>query len=163
MEVDATKNQVAPQRVLRNVISNYAGKLISLLVGFLLTPFILNELGASTYGLWALVGSVVAYIALLDFGITGAVIKYVAEHRARGENEQAQRLTATALWLYSGLGLLAVLISTGIAMLFPAIFNVPPDQQATATWLVVVMGVALGISIPCTTTTATTSQVAVAC
>ena len=149
MAVDATRDALISRRVLRNVLSNYAGKLIALAAGFLLTPFVLSRLGVAEYGLWALVGSVVAYVSLLDFGVAGAVIKYVAEHRAKGENEQAHHLTATALWIYTGLGLVALLISLVLAFLFPRLFNLAPGQQSQATWLVVLMGAGLGVSIPC--------------
>src|SRR5207247_1724057 len=85
---------------LRNVISSYFSTLITLATGFLLTPFILHQLGASNFGLWMLIGSVVMYGSLLDFGIAGAVIRYVAEYRARGETEQARSLGAAAYWAW---------------------------------------------------------------
>jgi O-antigen/teichoic acid export membrane protein len=151
---DPAKTAVIRQRVLRSTASNYAGRFITLGTWFLLTPFILVQLGTTSYGLWVLVSSVVAYSSLLDLGIAGAVIKYTAEYRARGEEEQAHRLVATALCLYAVLGLIAIAISVAIAPIFPSLFNLPPAEHATATWLVLLMGSSVGISIPCTTTTA---------
>jgi len=87
------------RRVLVGTISNYASKIVTLIGLFFLTPFILRELGRDLFGLWTLVGSVVAYGALLDFGIATAVTKYVAEYHSRGEMEEANRLIATSLWL----------------------------------------------------------------
>ncbi len=148
---DAAKDAVIRRRALVGTFSNYAGRFVKLGTWFFLTPFILHELGAEDYGLWVLVGSVVAYGALLDLGIGGAVTKYVAEYMARGETDQARSLVATALRLYSGLGLIAVVLSAGLAFVFPGLFNVPPERHATATWLVLLMGLALGISLPYTT------------
>src|SRR5438552_1502243 len=93
------------RRVVWNTLSNYAGKLATLATGLVLTPFILHQVGPASYGLWVLVGSVVGYGALLDLGIGNAIIKYVAEYRAKGQLDQAQQLVATALWLYAALGL----------------------------------------------------------
>ena len=154
MVMDTAKDTVIRRHVLRSTASNYGAKLITLGIWFLLTPFILHQLGPSGYGLWVVVGSAVAYGALLNFGISGAVIKYVAEHRARGESKQAQSLVATALCLYSVLGLVAVAISIAIAPVLPDLFNVPPEERATATWLVRLMGMGIGISIPCAASTA---------
>ncbi len=66
-------------RVVRGTLSNYAGQFVTLIVGFILTPFIINQPGVTSYGPWMLVGAVVAYGTLSDFGIWGTVIKYVAE------------------------------------------------------------------------------------
>src|SRR5690606_3994728 len=110
MVMDSEKDAVIRGHVLRSTASNYVAKLITLVTWFFLTPFILHQLGPGGYGLWAVVGSAVAYGTLLNFGISGAVIKYVAEHRARGENQHAHHLIATALCLYSVLGLIAIAI-----------------------------------------------------
>jgi O-antigen/teichoic acid export membrane protein len=150
MAPDTAKDAVIRHRVSRSTASNFIGKLITLGAGFVLTPFILHQLGATHYGLWALVGSVVAYGSLLDLGIAGAVIKYVAEYRATGEHDQAHSLVATALRLYALLGLIAVALSVVLALLFPHLFNVLPHERAMATALVLLAGISVGISIPCT-------------
>src|SRR5262245_28772268 len=154
MVADTAKDTVIRHRVLRSTASNFMGKLITLGTWFLLTPFILHQLGPTGYRLWVVVGSTVAYGTLLNFGISGAVIKYVAEHRARGEREEAHSLVATALCLFSVLGLVSIAFSVAIAPVFPDLFNVPPEERATATWLVRLMGLGIGISIPCAATTA---------
>jgi O-antigen/teichoic acid export membrane protein len=148
---DAAKDAVIRRRVLGSTASNYVGKFIALGTWFLLTPFILHRLGETTYGLWVLVGSVVAYGSLLDLGIAGAVIKYIAEYHAKGEIAEARSLVATALCLYSALGLTTVALSAAIAPAFPYLFNVPADERATAIWLVLLMGLGIGVSIPCAT------------
>lgn len=153
MTDDSRRNKIA-RHVLLSSMSNYAGKIISLGVWFVLTPFILGELGVSLYGLWALVGSVVAYVFLLDVGINGAVTKYVAQYRAMEQGEMARTIIATALWTNTGLGLLAILMSVLFAPFFTDIFNIAPSQQQTATWLFLLAGIGVGISIPGATVTA---------
>ncbi len=149
MAADRAPGTVIARRVFISTLSNYIAKVYTLGIWFFLTPFLLRELGASDYGLYVLVGSVVTYGALLDFGIAAAVSKYVAEYHARGEVQAAGHLIATALWLYSGLGAIAILASAVLAPLFPVLFNVPPEQHAVAGWLVLLSGLNLGISLPC--------------
>ena len=136
------------QSVLRAIFTNWATKLVTLLIRFFLTPFILHRLGDVQFGLWALVASVVGQGALLDFGIRAALTKYVAEHYARENFEHIRRLIATSLWLYSGLGLLAVGFAAVLAPLFPHLFNIPAPQRTTAAVAVLLMGIQIGISIP---------------
>jgi O-antigen/teichoic acid export membrane protein len=140
--------------VFINSVSNYIGRIVNMGTWLVLTPFILNQLGDQVYGLWVLVGSVVSYGFLLDFGIAGAVTKYTAEYRAKGEGDEAHSLIATVLWLYTILGIIIILISLAIAPLFPIMFNLPQADREMAFWLVMLSGTSVGITIPCTTTTA---------
>jgi O-antigen/teichoic acid export membrane protein len=136
--------------VFRSTGSNLIGQIVILGTGFLLAPFVLHRIGAADYGLWILVNSLTGYASVLEFGISSAVIKYVAEFRVRGEREQAQAFVATSLALYTILGLLAILFSAGVAALLPQLINVPPGEEAKAARLVLLAGVGLGLSIPAT-------------
>jgi O-antigen/teichoic acid export membrane protein len=150
MDHETNKTQIIFRQVLINTLSNYGGKIVTLGIWFFLTPFILNNLGQSEYGMWVMVGSLVSYGSLLDFGIANAITKYVAEYQARDETEQASSLVATALWLYTIVGLVAILLGVVFAPIFPHIFNIPIEQQNTFSWLVFLSGIGLGISLPST-------------
>ena len=152
MDSNAAKNVGISQRIIRSTFANYLGQIVTFGTGFVMTPFILHQLGPASYGLWLLVGAVMAYGRLFDLGITDAVIKYTAEYRARGQGAQARSLIATALSIYTVVGLIVLVLAAILAPFFPILFNVPPGDQATAAWLVLLMGLAAGISIPCATT-----------
>ena len=141
-------------KVVINATSNYVGRFLTLGMWFFLTPFILNRVGSSAYGAWTLVTSLLAYGTLLGLGIAKAITKYVAEFRGKGEPEQAQRLVATALWLYIGLGVLAFAAAAGFAPFFPDLFNVPEAERSAAIWLVVLTGAQLAITLLSATTIA---------
>ena len=146
------KDRQISRQALFSTASNYLGQIIIIGTGFVLTPFILQRLGQTDYGLWLLVGSVIAYGSLFDFGITGALTKYVAEFQARGDLSELKRVIATALTLYSLLGIAVVVLAFLAAPLFPRLFNVPPEESATAVRLVRLMGLGLGLLIPSGTT-----------
>lgn len=147
MAANSDKDSVMPWQVLRNTSANFIGQLITLGTGFLLTPFILGHLGESSYGLWALVGSIAAYGFLFDLGITAAIVKYVAEYRARDDVDKMNSLIATTLWFYTLVGLLIVLLGVFFAPIFPRIFNVAPSEQEIASRLVLITSVSMAISL----------------
>ncbi len=151
---DTNKDKTIRSQVLRNTLSNIAGKVVILGVWFFLTPFLIHQLGASDYGLWVLISSLVAYGSLLDFGIANAITKYVAQYQAEGRIEQARSLVATALWLYMALGLFAILLGALLAPLIPALLSLPPHQAAMATGLTFLSALGLGVSLPSATTIA---------
>ena len=151
MDNEKAKTQIIFRQVLINTISNYAGKIITLGLWFFLTPFILNRIGESVYGMWVLVGSLASYGSLLDFGIANAITKYVAEYQARDQFDQARSLIATALCLFTIIGLVAIIIGVVFAVILPHLFNVPSDQRFTFSWLVFLSGIGMGLSLPCAT------------
>jgi O-antigen/teichoic acid export membrane protein len=154
MTPDSGKSRHIFNRVFYNTISNFAGNFVVLGLGFITTPFILSHLGTIHYGLWILVGSIVAYGSLLDLGIGGAVVKFTAEFRAKGDKQFINDIISTALWLYSTLGLIVIVLASILAPIFADIFKVSQAERMTATMLVLVSGISIGISIPCTLTSA---------
>ncbi len=151
---DAAKDAFLRRRVIVNTASNYLAKILTLGVWFFLTPFLLHQLGASDYGLWILIGSITAYGSLLDFGIAPAVTKYVAQFNAEERIEKARSLVATTLWVYIGLGILAILLSAVLAPIIPRLLNIQADQQGKASWLMLLSGLSLGVSLPSATSIA---------
>jgi O-antigen/teichoic acid export membrane protein len=138
---------VIARRVAVGSASNLVGKAVALATWFLLTPFILGELGPVEYGIWALVGSLGAYGYLLDLGLAGSVVKYVAEHRARGEWDEARALVATAVRIYIVLGAAVVLLAAVVAVVAPIVFNIPEAEHATTQWAIVLVGLSVGLTL----------------
>ena len=146
---EPVSNSVIMRRVIRSTFTNYVGKFVSVAGWIVLTPIILRYINGSMYGVWVLVGSVVAYGALVDFGIASAITKYVAEYKSKGQLDEASRVISTAVMLFLGLGLLVALASAALAPLFPRLFNLAPEHHSTAVRLVILSGLSLGLSFPC--------------
>jgi O-antigen/teichoic acid export membrane protein len=154
MAVEPEKNAAIRRQVALSTASNYAGRLVTLTVWFVLTPIIVSHLGSTNYGLWALVASFVAYGNLADLGIASAIVKYVAEYRAHGDSKTASELVATALLLYCGLGVLVLAVGAILAPLVPHIIDVPARERGTASWLVVITAVGVAVQLPSNCATA---------
>jgi O-antigen/teichoic acid export membrane protein len=138
-------------RIARGAASNYAGQFVVLATGVLLTPFILHRVGPTAYGLWVLATALGGYGGLLDVGISSAVQKYVAEHRARDLPHEVSALVSTALALYTVLGIAALALLGTLASFVPEMFGVAPGQREVATWLTVIVGLQLLVSLPAAT------------
>src|SRR5947209_11199940 len=88
-------------QIIKNVLMNWAAFLATIGIGFAMSPFLVARLGDSVYGVWVLVGSLVGYLGLLDFGITHSTVKYIAEYRALGAQKSINRLVTTSITIYS--------------------------------------------------------------
>lgn len=58
------------------------------LFGLLVTPFVLKTLGTSSYGVYKTVGSISSSLLVLDLGIGGTLMRYIAKYRANGQDEK---------------------------------------------------------------------------
>jgi O-antigen/teichoic acid export membrane protein len=85
------------ERFVRSVIWNWAGVSISLVTGFLLSPYLFRRLGPEGYGIWALSFSLIEYYWLLDLGVRSATAKFVAHHWTTGEPLQVSEVMSTAV------------------------------------------------------------------
>ncbi|MEW6125986.1 MAG: flippase [Acidobacteriota bacterium] len=143
------ENQHRASQIIKNVVMNWAAFIVTIGIGFVMSPFLVRNLGDEIYGVWVLVGSLVGYLGLLDFGITPSTVKYVAEYRARGEQQSINRLITTSLTIYSIIGLLALLLSVGFAIFFNRIFHTPLSFN-TAAAVVLITGLNLALTFPAT-------------
>lgn len=137
-----------PRRFRRNVISSYLTTATLALVGLVMTPVLVRGLGAEGYGIWALVGSLILYFELLEFGLGKAAPKYVAEFAARGDADRLRRAIATAFWILVVPGLVAILLGAATAAVFPGLFGVSPQLSSAAQVLVLLVIFDLAVSIP---------------
>jgi len=97
-------------------ILSYGNIILTNVMGLLLTPFIIRSLGDSEYGLYTLIGSLIAYLSLMDLGIANTVVRYVAKYRAENDKEGEHNFLGTTLLIY--LFISAVLLIAGIAVYF---------------------------------------------
>ncbi|MHB1161665.1 MAG: oligosaccharide flippase family protein [Chloroflexota bacterium] len=135
-------------KIVRNSIANYAGNVAGLVVGFLLTPFLVHALGDSQYGAWVLVGSLGSYFWLLDFGLGASVTKFVSQLRATGEQERLNSVVATSIAMLSAVGLVSLAGSIVLAQMVDLLFRLPPEIVPEVRTMIYVTGVALMVSFP---------------
>ncbi|MEO5952260.1 MAG: hypothetical protein ABIQ44_07335, partial [Chloroflexia bacterium] len=135
-------------RLMINAIANYAGQAATVLVTFALTPALLTHLGGSMYGVLMLAGALQGLGGLFDLGIATSVVKYVAEHNARNNIAEINRVVSTSFFLHLGMGALACLSIALIALFGLPFFNLQPSEADAARISLLLAGVSLMISLP---------------
>lgn len=83
--------------IRRGALLSYATILVVNVSGLLLTPFIIRALGNAEYGLYLLVGSLAAYLGVLDFGLNNAVTRFVAQCAAKEDRDEEAAFLGAAL------------------------------------------------------------------
>src|ERR1700746_731032 len=96
--------------ILKNVGSSWCALGVNILVGIFLSPYILHHLGDEAFGLGALILSITGISGLFDLGILSSIVLYVATYSATQDHEELNRLISTALFSYTGVGAIAILV-----------------------------------------------------
>jgi O-antigen/teichoic acid export membrane protein len=135
-------------KALQNISSSWFGLGTNLVVGFLLSPFILHRLGDDAFGLWVLVFSLTGYYGLFDFGIRSSIVRYVAQFKATGEKDSLNRFINTSLCTYGGTGLVLLVVTVGGSFYVNSLFRIPPALQWSARVLFLVVGTAVAVGFP---------------
>ena len=86
-------------------------RLISMAMGIVAIPFLIQYLGSTGFAAWALLLALAAGISLLDLGAPSIIVRYLAAPAAAGNWPQA-RSTLGAVWILLGLSFGAGLMVT---------------------------------------------------
>src|SRR6266576_1131567 len=134
--------------ILKNVGSSWCALGVNILVGILLSPYILHRLGDEAFGLWVLIFSITGYYGLFDLGIRSSIVRYVAKYSATNNYEELNRLINTAMASYGTVGILALLVTFGGAFYVASIFKISTNFLSTARSLFLMVGTAVSLGFP---------------
>jgi O-antigen/teichoic acid export membrane protein len=139
--------QLRVRHIARNVLFNWFGTIATMAVGFFLSPFILHRLGDVAYGVWVLAISVVAYLGLLDLGMQSSVLRFVSKGHTKGDHQGASEAISAALWVRLQISAVALVLSAGLAAVFPLVFKVPPALATDAREAILLIGITTAITM----------------
>ena len=135
------------RHIARNVFFNWFGTIANMAVGFFLSPFIVHRLGNVAFGVWVLAISVVAYLGLLDLGMQSAVLRFVSKGHTQNDHQGASEAISAALWVRLQISALILMLSVGLAAVFPHIFKIPAELAGDARKAIVLIGVKTAITM----------------
>ena len=87
----------------------YAHIFISNTISLFYTPYMLQMMGQSEYGLYGTASSFISYLSILNFGIGGAYMRFNAKCRAENDRESEKRLNGMFLTVFTILAFLVLL------------------------------------------------------
>jgi len=115
-------------RTLLNMTSALIAWGWPVLLSFLVTPLLLEGLGIDAFGVRSILIMIVGYFSMLNFGISGAVTKYLSEHISKNESNIVGDLLSTSLWIHvliGAIGGLAIFMSA--EQLVINVFKIPSE------------------------------------
>lgn len=123
---------IAPHSVRTNIILAMTAKLASMAVSLMSVPLLLQLLGMHTYGTWATLTSLIAFIGLLDLGFGNSIRNSVAGMQTGVEESVRTEFIAFFQMLF----ILALLMLAVFAVTLPRLHLLPGSESAA--WMLYV-------------------------
>ena len=141
---------MSKSQLKKGILLSYVVIGLNTIVGLSYTPYMLRMLGKNEYGLYSLVISVIGYLTILDLGFGNAIVRYTAKYRAEGKLEEQYSMFGMFLLMYSGIGVVALLIGLFFYFNVSYLFgNTMTEVELTkAGIMVLIMVFNLAISFP---------------
>ncbi|MHC4519229.1 MAG: lipopolysaccharide biosynthesis protein [Planctomycetota bacterium] len=142
------------KRLIHNTLFNVTALMSNAVIGFFLIRFFLGQLGETRYGVWVLIGSLFRYRGILGMGLNSAVNRQIPVCLAKEDAQGIGKVVSTALFFFSSLALIVVLLTLLLWAKVGDWFAIEPELVRTAGQLVLITGLCFAVSSPLQLTTA---------
>lgn len=134
-------------KTLINIFSNWSNLFISVVVAFIVSPILVNQLGNETYGIWVLIISLTSYFTILDFGVNGAIVRFISKYKALEEYNSANKVFSSSFAFFSIIALIVVTACAVFAYFFKDIFEIKQFDQRYLYAVFFIVGVDLALNL----------------
>lgn len=140
------------KRIAKNTLLLYVRTLFIMLVTLYTSRVILNTLGVSDYGVYNVVGGVVAMFGFINNSMSSATQRYITFALGKGDLENLQKVFSTALQIHILIAVLIVFLGETVGLWFMyEKMQIPADRMTAAFWVLqcsILSTVIMIISVP---------------
>jgi O-antigen/teichoic acid export membrane protein len=129
----------------RNVSVNWLLMATGIVYSLAVTPFVIHTLGTEGYGVWSFVNGLTTYVDLFYLGLGSALVRFVAEFRARNDLPRMRRLCSVVFTVYVAIGGLFLLGAVIVSPVVPRLLgsNLQSISAGVASVTVILIGARL--------------------
>jgi O-antigen/teichoic acid export membrane protein len=92
--------------------SSFIAKVLNIFISFLSVPLTIHYLGSERYGVWLTISSLLTWMTLTDFGLSGsALVNVLAESSGNDDFESGRQYASSAFWALSCISLIAAVVA----------------------------------------------------
>lgn len=132
-------------------VLSYLSIILNIVAGLVYTPWMIEQIGTSDYGLYTLANSIIT-LFLIDFGLSASVSRFVAKYRVEGNQEKIESFLATIYKLYLLIDFIIFAVLIAVFFNLSSIYRQfsPEEIERLKVVYCIAGGYAL-ISFPCVT------------
>lgn len=124
------------KRIAKNTLMLYIRMLFGMLVSLYTSRVVLQALGVEDYGIYNIVGGVVAMFSMISNSLSSSVSRFLTFELGRGDMEGLKRVFSTSLTIQIVLAVIIVLLSETIGLWFlNTHMTIPENRLYAANWV----------------------------
>lgn len=131
------------------IFLSYINIMVHAILGFAYVPILLHYIGKNEYGLYQLIGSLISYFSIMDFGLTAAVTRYYTKFKALNDKVNMENLLALAVRGYIIVTAIILVIGSFCYFFIDDIFgnNMSGDELIEAKKMFILLLVNIAITV----------------
>ena len=123
-------------RIARNTLMLYVRMFVLMLVGLYTSRVVLEALGETDYGVYSVVGGVVAMFTIISGALNSAVSRFITFEMGKGAEAQLNKVYSTAVTIQLILGIIVVAMAEPIGLWFiNNEMTIDPARIPAARWV----------------------------
>ncbi len=124
------------QRIARNAVMLYIRMFLTMIVGLYTSRVVLNVLGVEDYGIYGVVGGIVAMMGFLNASMSGATSRFLTFELGRGDQKRLADTFSSALIIHIGIALLVLILAETVGLWFLTHkLVIPAGRMPAALWV----------------------------
>lgn len=140
------------KRIAKNTIVLYVRMIFLLCISLFTSRVVLNMLGVEDYGIYNVVGGIVAMFGFLNGSMSSATQRYITFALGKGDMKRLKTVFSTTLQIHTLIAIIIVLLGESIGLWFLYHkMQIPAERMDAAFWVLqcsVVSTVVMVISVP---------------
>lgn len=124
------------RRIAKNTLMLYFRMILTMLVSLYTSRIILNTLGVEDYGIYNVVGGVVAMFAFFNSAMSSATQRFLSYEIGKGDSVQLRKIFNATQIIHIGIAVLIFILAETIGLWFVKTYLViPVERMEAAIWV----------------------------
>ena len=124
------------KRIAKNTLLLYFRMLLTMVVSLYTSRVILQTLGVEDYGIYNVVGGVVAMFSVLSGSLSAAISRFITFELGRNDTEKLKRVFSSAVTIQIGLSFIIIIFAETIGLwLLNNKMVIPESRLLAANWV----------------------------
>lgn len=131
-----TNTSANNKRIAKNTLLLYFRMLFMMAVSLYTSRVVLNALGVEDFGIYNVVGGVVAMFSMLSGSLSSAITRFITYELGTGNQENLKKIFSSSVTIQIGLAVLIILFAEAIGVWFLNVkMNIPDARITAANWV----------------------------
>ena len=124
------------KRIAKNTLLLYFRMLFMMAVSLYTSRVVLNALGVEDFGIYNVVGGVVAMFSMLSGSLSAAITRFITYELGTRNQENLKKIFSSAVTIQIGLAILIILLAEAVGVWFLNLkMNIPVARLNAANWV----------------------------